>query len=52
MKTVTQSDQACSDSKGLLSLGKAEAVSRSRRGSFSLVDGVDESETLKILEEM
>ena len=52
MKTVRQSDRACSDSKGLLHLGKVEDVSKSRWGSFSLVDGIDESETFKILEEI
>lgn len=47
-----QSDWACSDSKGLLHLGKVEDVSKSRWGSFSLADGIDESETFKILEEI
>lgn len=32
MKTVTRSDQACSDSNGIFTLGKVEAVNRSRLG--------------------
>lgn len=51
-KTVTQSDQTCFDSKGLLNLGKVEAVSRSRWGNLSLADGINESETSTILEEI
>lgn len=48
MQTVTQSDQAWSDSKGLLRLGKLGDVSGSRQGSFSIVGGVDVSATFKI----
>lgn len=44
----SQNDQAWSDSKGLLRLGKLGDVSGSRQGSFSIVGGVDESKTFKV----
>lgn len=44
----TKSDQAWSDRKGLLRLGKLGDVSGSRQGSFSIVGGVDESKTFRV----